>query len=94
MARAKIGVFSSDLQLFNQINAKIGTQTLYQYLSPLVTDAQLEDFADAFFHEKPPFHWIWNHRSWEPPPSVISLNGEATPMSQSLCTSPLRSSIA
>ena len=36
IARAKTGVFSSDLQLFNQMNAKIGTQTLYQYLSPLV----------------------------------------------------------
>ena len=36
IARAKTGVYTSDLQSYNQINAKTGTQTLYQYLSPLV----------------------------------------------------------
>lgn len=34
-----------------------------------LADAQLEDFADAFFCEKaPPFLWIQAPKSWEPPP--------------------------
>lgn len=34
--RVETGVYTSGLQSCNRINAKTGTQTLYQYLSPLV----------------------------------------------------------
>ena len=59
-----------------------------------LADAQLEDFADALFRKKVLLSVGFESLNHGNHPPVISLNGEATPMSQSLRTSPLCSSIA